>query len=146
MNKNKLLNWLTSIVLSGLLLTLFGVSSALLDQFARVPFYFTLPLFALVVNASAAVWLWQKRGTARVPEPVVNRTKTFFKRVTQFPALNRIRRANRPSHQTTNTAAHSNLPSWADVAEAAGNVHSVAWGLTSESSLGSQPDGQKGQL
>jgi hypothetical protein len=144
MNKNKLLAWMASVLLSGLLLLFCGVTIAVLDEVARVPFYFTLPLLALVVNASAALWIWQRKGKARLRELTVKRATTIFRKVSPPALLNRIRDTSRTSRQTAQTPAHVNLPSLVDIAEALGKVHSVAWALSPQSSLAPQPDAQKG--
>jgi hypothetical protein len=145
MNKNKLLPWIASVLLSVLLLMLCGVTIAVLDELARVPFYFTLPLLALVVNASAALWIWQRKGKARLREPIIKRATAIFRKVSPPTLLSRIRGASRASHQAAQAPAHVNLPFLVDIAEALGMVHSVAWALSPQSSLAPQRDAQKGR-
>jgi hypothetical protein len=137
MNANKLLSWLASVLLSGLLLLLCGVTVVVLDELARVPFYFTLPVLALAVNASAALLIWQRKGRVLSREPIIKKATTSFRKA--VPAvLNRIRVASTTPPQATQAPTSANLPSFVDIAEALGKVHSVAWALSPQS------DAQKG--
>jgi hypothetical protein len=52
---------LATIVLTGILLLGAFAVIASLDEFARLPFYYTLPLLALIVNSTVAIVLWQRR-------------------------------------------------------------------------------------
>lgn len=144
MNINKLISWFASVLLSGLLLLLCGVTVVVLDELARVPFYFTLPVLALVVNASAALLIWQRKGRVLSREPIIKKATTTFRKVVPAAVLSRIRVADRTSPQATPAPASANLPSLVDIAEALGKVHSVAWALSPQSTLAPQSDTQKG--
>ena len=144
MNINKLLSWFASMLLSGLLLLLCGVTIAVLDELVRVPFYFTLPVLALVVNASAALLIWQRKGRVLSREPIVKKATTAFRKVMPAAVLRRIRVASRTAPQAAQAPASANLPSLVDIAAALGKVHSVAWALSPQSTLAPQPDARKG--
>ena len=145
MNTNKLLSWFASVLLSGLLLLLCGVTITALDELARVPFYFTLPILALVVNASAALLIRQRKGRLLTREPIIKKATTTFRKVVPTTVLSRIRVASRTSPQAAQAPASANLPSLVDIAEALGKVHSVAWALSPQSPLAPQSDTQKGR-
>jgi hypothetical protein len=143
MNKfTKFFYWLASAILSCVFLILFGVVIAAFDEFARVPFYFTLPLVALVVNASAALWVWQRNGRPRVLEPFIQRVTILCKRAATAAAVSGTHSVKATSHQTGDHSSPSDLPSWSDIAEA---VHSVAWWLPPDHSTEAHSDERGGR-
>jgi hypothetical protein len=117
-------NMLAAAVLTGFFAGLIFVAIAALDEFARLPFYDTLPVAALAVNASAIIVLCQKRADLQV----VDRLRAQFASTgTRLYS----RRANRPEttfNQNVTGSAGRLSPSEQDIEAALGKVHSVAWG------------------
>lgn len=58
---NRALKSLAAIILTGILLLGAFAVIATLDEFVRLPFYYTLPLLALIVNSAVGIILWQRR-------------------------------------------------------------------------------------
>lgn len=113
------------------LLGLFGVIAGL-DEFVRVPFYHSLLIAAAAVNGTMLLLLWRRktanhlsdrirwwlrfaqRGLRREPAASIDHFE--FNVVTDTPAMKIQPRVRQE-------------PSLQEIANAFGNVHSVAWGF-----------------
>lgn len=117
-------NMIAAAVLTGLFAGFVFAVIAALDELARLPFYDTLPVAALVVNASAIIVLCVKRANLKMPDRLQAQFASTGARLYS-------RRANRPETTFTPNATHragGRIPSEQDIKEAMGKVHSVAWG------------------
>jgi hypothetical protein len=128
----KLRYWFAAAILSCLLLLLLGGAIAALDQLVRVPFYFTLPMAALVVNASAVLWRWRRNGWPLTVGSAIRKAATSLK-FGKAPAMSQQSHRVEVSTQPANAdSPHSNSPSLSKIAEAVATIHSVAWWLPHE--------------
>jgi hypothetical protein len=115
---------LVAAVLTGLFAGIIFAAIAALDEFARLPFYDTLPVSALAVNASAIIVLFLKRANFQVVDLLCAQFASTGTRLYS-------RRANRPETTFTQNVTRRvsrRIPSEQDIKAALGKVHSVAWG------------------
>jgi len=123
-----------AVLLAGLIVFSVFVAVAALDEFARIPFYRTLPASALLVNGISAYIFFRNRGRVgagaglysrlisnvaplgggilAAPRHAVQVGRLLFRRKAA-PRINRTRRHASGAGATT---------AW-------GNIHSIAWGF-----------------
>lgn len=130
---SKLFTSLTTAFLAGafLLCALGGI--ALLDEFARLPFYNTLPVVALLVNGTLPLLLWHNKKHIQVLELGYQRV-AFPNRISfRWPASiftndRRERSTETPSVRETEIR-RMRMPSAREIEIALGKIHSIAWGF-----------------
>lgn len=130
---SKLLTWLTTALLAVALLlcALGGIAS--LDEFARLPFYNTLPFASLLINGTFVVLLWHNKKHIDLVEQVYQGLALFNRISLRRPVISRTserreRSTGAPSFRQTETR-RMRMPSSREIEIALGRVHSIAWGF-----------------
>ncbi|HBB87273.1 MAG TPA: hypothetical protein DC047_06630 [Blastocatellia bacterium] len=134
---SKALDWMTTIALSAFFLCCTLAVIAGLDEFARIPFYATLPVAACLINGTAVFLIWRRRSSVEVAGSIFSRVtsgvRAFSGSVTgdrgnpQFHE-NPLLSIKRPTERFSRTQSR-------EVLAAVAKIHSVAWFPASASNV-----------
>ena len=130
---NRAYKSLATIILAGILLLGAFALIASLDEFARLPFYYTLPLVALIVNSAAVVVLWRRSAAIGEWKQVYSIIEPHNRRTRVQPAQNVAGNTNQGSSAGTvgREEVKQNWPvgSPREIEAALAKVHAIAWGF-----------------
>jgi hypothetical protein len=122
---------------------------ATLDELARIPFYNTLPVIAILMNSASLLLFFRKRGRIEFANRIFARLASIFEMLLKRPAF-----VFGSSRQQQNSLRHSDIeknkdtwrePSLKEIEAALRKVHSVAWGFPTYNPL-TNPINQEEQV
>src|SRR5688572_11756784 len=133
LSMNRAYKSLATILLAGILLLGAFAVIASLDEFARLPFYYTLPLVALIVNSAAVIVLGQRSAAIGEWKQVYSIIEPRNRRPRVQPAQNVAGNANRGSSAGT-VGREEVKQNWLvgspqEIEAALAKVHAIAWGF-----------------
>jgi hypothetical protein len=125
---DKLLHWLAFIFLTGTLLLFALGAIAALDEFAKVPFYHTLPLVAGSVNGALLFLLLRRHGRTGVVDQLYSRLRPRVRAEQEVVGARdgseSCQGVGRPVKSISENFAR---PSTQELSAALAMIHSVAW-------------------
>jgi len=122
---------------------------ATLDELARVPFYNTLPVVAILMNSVSMLLFFRKRGRIEFANRAFARLASvpamlFKKPAFVFGGFRQQQNSPSQSNAEINNGSRR-MPSLQEIEAALRKVHSVAWGFPSHNRL-ANPINQEEQV
>jgi hypothetical protein len=128
---HRLATLIAKVILTGSLLLSVFAAVAALDEFARIPFYRTLPVAAGLINSAWLLMFARRTRRMRFGMGLVARLAQSASRLFTFPRLAFSRTWHNRRTRTTAPGDRKapNTPSVEEIEAALRKVHSIAWGF-----------------